>query len=299
MRSPMGGGSGGGNALAEYGPQTQSLLQLQFGEQPEGFRTTFINDDRLTYIQDAHKRLQSGDLSLDQTVVEFGDHVLTERDVINRELNKVQSSFLLPERTVTLPGVALNRDAIMAIAAKFKDEHDLGPVVPSALAEPGQNQVVFEFATPEVYNDLANAQSGVSGVNANNFIRDNNLSAGNTVDIISDGGVAGTQGNTAYLELAREDDELIFTGDILDPLGDATLSKYEQADVDGNDDLGPEDVLFQRRLSNLHIQTVQGNYIKTRFDLDGKVYDGGDTGAAEPVPVVFRLGQADNAGALV
>lgn len=303
-RNPVGGGPGQGTSGGKgdmYELESDLLYTLALENQPEGFRTTFINDDRLGAIQDAHRKLRNDSAAnnLNQTVVDFGDFQLTERDIIDRELAKAQKAYETNNRAVELPGVKLNRDAIYAIAAQFKESKDLGPIVPPSLAEPGQNQAVFEFATPEVFNDLANAQTGVSGVNANNFFRGGNLSAGNTLNLVSDGGVAGPQGNTAHLELARDDDELILTGDVVDPLGDVELSKFEYVNIDGNDDLGPDSTLFQSVASTLGVYTFQGNYVKTRVDLDSKVYDGGETGEAHPIPVAFRLGQADNAQTLV
>lgn len=260
---------------------------------PEGFRTTFQDSERL-------RRLTNQDVSvLDETVEDYGSNRLTERDLINNLADRVNTSFLLPERTIELPGLQLALDPsvlpgtgslLEQFVALYKSDSDTPSGTIKTPLEATVDDIVFSFATPEVYN-----QANDNGGSASNFIN-TGLTGGNTLEVVGQGGID-TAVNTAGNSLSLDSDEYVFfTGDYIDLSGGkSVVTATEVADVDG-EDYGPQNAIFQNRLSGAHLLTTQGFYATDTVDLDAKIYDDGD---AELVPVAFYIADGQNSPALV
>ena len=257
---------------------------------PDGFQTTLLDSARLRDLSDADTSV------LDGTVAEYSgpgnrSYTFTEKTVIDREVERAVTSLVTPEATLELPGTALAADNEMLhkFAARYKADND----TPSADLKPvelaGANDVVFTFATPEVYEE-------VTGVEQDNYIR-TGLQAGSTVDLIGDNGLGtGAQANTNGASLNLDADEMMyFTGDFIELASDSTITKTQWTNIDG-EDYDATSALFQSRLSGTHVITTQGAFVQTEADLDAKVYKDGDS---EIVPVAFYMGPANKAPSLV
>lgn len=252
------------------------------GELPGGFDTTLLESDRL-------RQLQNADTSILSDVVEdYGNHQLTERDVIRTEIQKVVNAFQTPEGTLELPGTALEFSHLQSFAAYYKADNDTPSGTIKDLQRANTDDIVFTFASPEVYEEISgNAQDtfAIEGING-----------GNQVDVVGDSGLNETNPG-AGTSLSLDDDEMLyFTGDYIDLSGgQSVLSKIQWADVDG-EDYGPDDGVLATRLSSTHIFTAQGAWLKSTADLDAKAYD---DGRAELVPVAFYMAPGTKAPTLV
>ena len=261
---------------------------------PDGFVTTFADSSRL-------RRLSEQDVAsaLSNTVEQYGSNSLTERDLINNLADRVNTSFTLPERTIELPGLTLALDPGLTdgdgtlleqwVALYLQDNSTPSGTVKDP-TRASTDDIVFSFATPEVYNEIND-----NGGSTPNHIT-SGLTAGNTLDLIGEGGIDTAQ-NTNGGTLSLDDDEyLFFTGDFIDLSdGKSVVSGTRVADVDDND-YGPSKFVFQNRLSGAHLLTTQGFYATDTVDLDVKVYQDGD---AEIVPVAFYLADGGKAPSLV
>lgn len=260
---------------------------------PEGFRTTFLDSDRL-------RRLTNQDVStLNDTVEDYGDYVVTEREIITNLADRVNTSFLTPERTIELPGLQLALDPdvmpgtgslLEQFVALYKADNDTPSGTVKDPARATVDDIVFSWASPEVYNQINDNGGSVS-----NFVN-TGLTAGDELQVVGQGGVdtgVNTDGNSLNLD---PDEYLFFTGDYIDLSdGKSIVTATELVDVDG-EDYGPQNFLFQNRLSGAHIATSMGFYATDTVDLDAKVYDDGDS---ELVPVAFYVADGGKAPALV
>lgn len=257
---------------------------------PDGFQTTLMDSDRLRDLSGADTSVLNG------TVQEYSgpnnrNYTFTEEAVIDREVERAVTSFVTPEATLELPGTALaaDNDLLKQFAAYYVNDND----TPSADLKPvelaGANDIVFTFATPEVFEE-------VSGVEQSNYVR-SGLQEGTSEDIIGDNGLGtGANANTAGETLTLDSDEMMFfTGDFIELSGDAVLTKTQWANIDG-EDYDATSSLFQSRLSGTQVITTQGAFVQTEADLDAKVYKDGDS---EIVPVAFYMGPANKAPSLV
>lgn len=258
--------------------------------QPEGFRSMFLESDRLRRLNN-----QTPGEELIDVVEDYGDNSILEGDIINRVANGVLTSFITPERTIELPGLALvmseENNLLQKFAALYKQDNDTPSGTIKDPERAGTDDIVFQFANPEVYSQIANG----SLTGPNNFEQPN-LSDGDTVEVIGDSGIDET-GNSNGNSLALDDDEyLFFTGDYIDLSdGKSVITKTQWTDVDG-EDFGPSDAIFSSRLSGAHIMTTQATYATATADLDAKAYTDGD---AELVPVGFYMAPGTKAPGLV
>lgn len=267
-------------------PENTKLLKEDdwAGVSPDGFDSTLLDEDRL-------RELDNQSLSnLKTTVNDYNDYELTESHVVDLEVHRVLTSFLTPERTMELPGtgLAIAADHIKKFAAYYKADNETpsGTVKDSRRASPGD--IVFTFANPEVYEEI-------SGADVDTFLQ-TGLSGGDTLDVIGDAGVD-HEDNASDTPMDLDNDEMMFfTGDYIDlSEGQSVISKIQWSDIDG-ESYGPDDGIFDTRLSGAHVMTAQGALVRSTADLDAKVYDDGD---AELVPVAFYMGPATKAPSLV
>lgn len=258
---------------------------------PEGFQTTFMEAERLRRLQNVQVN------NLGETVDEYQNRTLTENEVIVNHADRVLTSFLLPERTIEYPGLALTLDPptegpngvtlLERWASLYKRDNDTPSGTIKDPVRASTDDIVFSFCTPEVWNEIA-------GTSKYDYTQ-SGLTAG-TLDLIGDSGIDGsanTNGNSLQLDA---DEYLFFTGDVIDLAdGQSVLTGATLTDVDG-EDFGPvnNQVLAQRH-SGAHIATYQGTYATTTLDFDMKIYEGGD---AEPVPLCFYLGPGQKAPSL-
>lgn len=261
---------------------------------PDGFKTTFKDSDRL-------RRLLSkanSNASLDGVVEDYNNFSLTERDIIIQQADRVNTAFLLPERTIELPGLQLALDDTLFKGGKsllelfallYRDDANTPTGTITDAARATTDDLVFTLATPEVFNQI-NSNGGT----VENF-RQTALTAGNTLEVVGQGGID-TSVNTAGNSLTLADDEMLFfTGDYIDLSdGKSVITKIELPDVDG-EDFGPTEFLLRNRLSGAHLGVAQGFYATDTVDVDAKIYDDGD---AELFPVAFYMADGSKAPSL-
>jgi len=256
---------------------------------PSGFQSTFYEADRLRRLAGVDPQSTLSD-TVDEFSVSGSSSTLTESNVIDSVVEGWLTQFITPERTIEFPGLGLSREEnlIQKFAAKYKNDNDTPSGTIKDVARAGTDDILFTFATPEVYSEI-------SGTQVNDFLQ-TGLTAGNRLDVVGDAGVdegANTAGNSLQLD---PDEYLFFTGDFIDlSEGKSVVTATELADVDG-EDFGPVNGLFSSRLSGTHILTTQGTYATATVDIDAKVYDDGD---AEVVPVAFYMAPGSKAPDLV
>jgi len=263
---------------------------------PPGFQSTFLDPDRLRALRRSNPAQSLGD-----TVEEYSSggqtSTLTEEDIISSTADRVLTQFLTPERTLEFPGLALalndggGSSLLEQFAAKYKEDNATPSGTIKDPARVGTDDIVFSFATPEVYSEIANGD--LSGPDT---FEQSGLTGGNTLQLVGDAGVDEAT-NAAGATLSLDDDEyLFFTGDYVDlSEGKSVLTATQFKDVDG-EDFGPMNALFSQRASGAHIMTTQGTYATASVDLDAKVYADGD---AEVVPIAFYMAPGRKAPALV
>lgn len=261
---------------------------------PDGFKTTFLDTDRLRRLAE-----QDPSQALGETVEDYKSFTLTERDIIRNLADRVNTSFLTVERTIELPGLQLALDPdpvpgkgslLEQWVALYKQDSDTPTGTIKDPARASTDDIVLSFATPEVYNEVNDNGGSVS-----NFVN-TGLSGGSELQVVGQGGIdtsVNTDGNTLNLD---SDEYFFFTGDFIDLSdGKSVVTATELSDVDG-EDYGPQNAIFQNRLSGAHLLTTQGFYATDTFDIDAKVYEDGD---AELVPVGFYIADGRKAPALV
>jgi len=253
---------------------------------PSGFRSTFLEADRLRRLNNANTSL------LGDIVEDYGSNQLTENDIIANHAERVLTSFLTPERTIEFPGLALclsdENNLLEKWAARYKSDNDTPSGTIKDPARAGTDDIVFSFATPEVWEQ-------VSGTAQSDY-KQTGLTAGSTLNLVGNAGMdeaANTDGSSLSLD---PDEYLFFTGDFLDlSEGKSVVTATQLTDVDGKS-FGPIDSVLSGRLSGAHIMTTQGTYATASVDIDAKVYEAGD---AEIVPLAFYLGPGTKNPALV
>lgn len=264
---------------------------------PEGWTTTLQNARRIQNLSTTYNEWYDESLNpkgewsdhplggvVEDMTIQDETATLREHHIVLNAIEEVRTAFETPERVLPFPGMELNKKFILAWAIEYKKDNDTpsGLILNNKLAT--NDDLVIEFATPEVYSDSGNST-------ADNFIQ-TGLSAGNEVDLVGADGVGGSN------ELSLADHEqYFFTGDFVDadPSNDAVITAYQFAQVDGEGDYGITDATIQERVSNLNTALVQGAIVKSDVDINAKVYDGGD---AEVIPGAFRLASGSNATSL-
>lgn len=265
----------------ERGTQLLSESRIR-GSLPEGFQTTLAESDRL-------RQLNNADLSILADVVEdYGNNTLTERDIIRSEIQSVLTAFQTPERTLELPATGIEFKRLQQFAAYYKADNDTPSGTIKTEQRVGTDDILFTFATPEVYEEISG--------NAQDTFEVTGLTGGSTLDVVDQDGLAET-GQTSGTSLTLDDDEMMyFTGDFIDVSeGRSNITKVQWSDIDG-DDYGPDNGFFNNRLSSTHLFAGQGAWVKSTADLDAKVYTDGN---AEVVPVAFYMGPGTKAPNLV
>lgn len=254
---------------------------------PSGFKNTFLEEDRLRRLTEADTGV------LGETVTEYSGNTLTENDVINSVADRILTSYLTPERTIEFPGLALSlsEGLLEQFAAKYKADNDTPSGTIKDAARAGTDDIVFEFASPEVWSIIANGD-----LTGPDTFQQSGLTGGDTLELIGQGGIDETT-NTSGNSLQLDADEYLFlTGDFIDlSEGKSVVTKVQLADVDG-EDFGPIGGLFPNRLSGSHLFTAQGTYATSTIDVDAKVYENGD---AEIVPIAFYMGPGTKSPGLV
>lgn len=265
---------------------TFTVEQALAGELPEGFDTTLPESERL-------RQLQGADTSvLSEVVEDYGQNALTERDVVRAEIQRVMTSFQTPEAqegaTLELPGTALEFTNLQRFAAYYKTDNDTpsGIVKDSMRASP--DDIVFSFATPEVYQEITGT--------AQDTFKVTGVEGGNQIELLGDSGLNETDPTPGSSLSLDKNEMLYFTGDYIDLTGGQNvLTKLQWEDVDG-EHYGPNDGTLQNRLSATKIFTSQGAWIKSTADLNAKAYE---DGVAEIVPVAFYMAPATEAPSLI
>lgn len=263
--------------------RTQTLAESRLrGSLPSGFQSTLVESDRL-------RELANADMSvLSEVVEDYGQNVLTERDIIRTEIQKVMTAFQTPQRTIELPGTGIEFENIQRFVADYKSDNDTPSGTVKDEKRVKTDDLLFTFATPEVY-------AQVTGQSQSTF-KNTGLSEGTSLDIVGDNGLDAAN-NTPGASLSLDDDErMYFTGDFIDvSSGKSAITKIQWSDIDG-EDYGPDNGFFSNRLSGTHLFSGQGAYVKSTADLDAKVYEAGN---AEIVPVAFYIGPGTKAPSLV
>lgn len=251
---------------------------------PDGFDTTLQDEDHIRKLNSQSTN------NLTETVVDYGNKKLTERDVIQSVINRVEAAYTTTEGTLELPGLGIEQEAghIMKFAAAYKADADTPTGTVKSIRRASADDLVFCFATPEVYEEI-------SGTNQHDF-KSSGLTADNTFEVVGDnGGPAGgsTNGNVLSMD---SDEMMFFTGDFIDiSAGPSPLTKFEYPSLDG-DDFGHQQALLETRLSGAHLPVAPGAWIRTEVDIDAKIYEDGDV---ELVPVAFYMGPGSKAPVLV
>jgi len=252
------------------------------GAMPDGFKTTLVDSNRL-------RQLDNADLNaITEVVDDYGDYDLTERDLIRQEVQSVMTSFVTPERTMELPATGLEFERLQRFAAAYKRDNETPSGTIKNLRRATVDDIVFTFATPEVYEQISGTPQDSYWATA--------LTGGNTLEVVDQDGLP-EGGQTADSTLSLDDDEMLyFTGDFIDLSdGQSNITKVQYMDVDG-EDYEAVDGLFQNRLSGTHTFAAQGAWVKQTVDIDGKVYEDGD---AEVVPVAFYMAPGSKVPSLV
>lgn len=267
----------------EYGTQLLSESRIR-GALPGGWQTTLYDEERLRQL--FNRQGNMGNIT--EVVADYGDNVLTERDIVRQEIQKVMTAFQTPERTLELPGTGLEFDNLQRFASYYKADADTPTGTIKDVRRAGPDDIVFTFANPEVYEEITG--------DAQDTFEATGLTSGDTLELVGEGGLPDA-GNTAGNTLTLDDNEMLyFTGDFIDlSAGQSEVTKIQWADIDG-EDYGPDDGILSTRLSGTHLFTGQGAWVKSTADLDAKVYADGD---AEIVPVAFYMGPGSNAPELV
>jgi hypothetical protein len=269
--------------MAQSDEGTELLTESRLrGNLPPGFKTTLYDSDRL-------RQLENADLStLNDVVDDYGSYELTEDDIIKAEIQRVLTAFQTPERTMEFPGTGMEvmNDHIRSFAARYKANQDTpsGTIKDARRANP--DDIVFTFATPEVYDQI-------SGSSQDNF--DVTGQSVGTLELVDTDGLP-DGGQSADTSLDLDDNEMLYyTGDFIDlSSGQSIFTAIQYVDIDG-EDYGPDNGLFSTRLSGNHIFTGQGAWVKQTVDIDAKVIADGD---AEIIPVAFYMGPGTNAPSL-
>jgi hypothetical protein len=244
---------------------------------PAGFKNLFYEGSRLRKLMNTQTNNLGG------TVEEYGDNVLTEQNVIENMAQRVLTSYLTPERTMELPGLALclNDGLLSQWAAHYKNDNDTPSGTIKDPARANVDDITFSPINPEVFYQINDDTTLPS-----NWITTGHT-AGDTLEVVGDEGHDATNNTNGNALQLAPDEQVFFTGDFVDlSEGKSIVSKTQLSDVDG-EDYGPVDAVLQTRLSGAHILTTQGTYATDSVDIDAKVYEDGDT---ELVPVGFYLG---------
>lgn len=273
------------------------LQEREYDGLPSGFRTNFRDEERLEEFvnilsggQSVNEAVTGNiDGALDGTTRTIpGGDSMREVDEIDWVLDRVVSSYITPERTIQIPGIELNRNLIKAAAVSYKRDTD----TPSGTIKPPEHatndDIVFEFVTPETYSQIGTGTAG-------RYIR-TGLTDDSTIEVVGTNGIDGG-GSAAFTDFAASD-WIFYTGDVIDPLNDARITKYQWLDVNGDTNIGPTPSFFGRSVSSVHMQLITGELAKDSVRLQGKVYDAGTAQEAEPVPVAFRFADGADAQAL-
>jgi hypothetical protein len=256
---------------------------------PAGWKTTFRDEDKLRQLS----QVQNYQSELSETVVEYQGNVITEEDVIEEAIERPLSGFLLPERTLELPGLGLvtdGQDLIKKFAAKYKRDN----ATPSGtIKDPGRagtDDIVFTLATPEVFNEIND-----NGGQTSNF-KQPGLSGGDVLNLVGEGGIDETVNSTGASLQLDDDEYLFFTGDFVDlEGGQMVVTATQFKDIDGEEgDIVRSPVAS--RLSGAHLTVGEGAYVTSTVDIDAKVYADGD---AEILPVAFYMADGQKAPDLV
>lgn len=260
--------------------ETQTLTERRVrASTPEGFQTTLTDDGRL-------RSLENQDITgIEDIVQDYEGKTLTEKAIIDFELERTITSFLTPERTIELPGTGLEygNGHLYAFAAQYKQSDDTptGTIQDTRRAQ--SDDLVFTFATPEVYNGIIGAEPGDPNYTANFKIED--VDEGEVVTLIGEDGF--NSATDAKLSLA-DNERLFYTGDFIDvSSGKSIFNRQEWVEVDGQtEDYGPYDWLLSNRLSGANVSMGHGAYVKRDAHLNVKAYEAGD---AELWPVAYYM----------
>lgn len=252
---------------------------------PDGFQTTLTDADRLRELENvSHEGI------IDDVVDDYSDETLTERNVIDYEVNRIMSSFLTPERTMELPGTALEyyTGRLYSFAAAYKQSDDTPTGTIKDIRRAQSDDLVFTPITPAVINMVAGNEPGDPGF-VDNFMIEG-ASAGDEVVIIGQDGF--NSDTEAKLEL-DDNERMFFTGDTIDLTeGKSVLTRTEWVQVDGkSEDYGPIDQTLDKRLSGARLGLGNGAYVKRDGELHARIYEDGDL---EPYPVGFYMGPGSN-----
>lgn len=247
---------------------------------PSGFQTTLTDDNRLRSLDDVDAEDELKDI-----VQDFGNNTLTEMEIINFEVERLITSYLTPERTIELPGTGLeySNGHIHAFAAQYKSSDDTPTGTIKDPRRAGSDDLVFTFATPQVYNTIVGAEEGDSEYVDNFIIED--VEAGDEVVLVGEEGYNSSSEGNLNLD---DDERLFFTGDFIDvSSGKSIFNRQEWVNVDGQtEDYGPYDFLLSNRLSGSNISMGHGAYVKREAELHLKAYEDGN---AEVWPVAYYM----------
>lgn len=260
--------------MTEY---TETLRESRIREaMPSGFETTMVDTSRL-------RDLYNTDLDLDSTVEDYAGYEMTEEDVIETEVQRVITSYLLPERTVEIPGVGMELERLKQFASWFKKSDDTPTGTITDVRRASADDLIFTFATPQVYNQIAELEDGDPEF-VNNFNIEG-VEEGDEINIIGEDGFNSSGDGVMNLS---DNEMLYFTGDFIDlSEGKSIFTAMEWKDIDGDTSYGPWDFMFDGRLSGFNLNLGQAAWLKRQGRAVLKAYEDGD---AEIVPIAFYMG---------
>ena len=256
---------------------------------PPGFETTLTDDGRLRQLHN-----QDVDDVLSSIVQDYEGNTLDEKGIIDYEIQRTLTSFLTPERSMELPGTGLeySNGNLYSFAAMYKQSDDTPTGVIQDLRRAQSDDLVFTFATPEVYNNIIGADPGDAEY-VDNF-KIEGVEEGEEVVLVGEGGY----NSSAEEPLDLGDNErLYFTGDYVDvSSGKSIFNRHEWVSVDGQtEDYGPMSFIFDNRLSGANLGFGHGAHLKRDGELHLKAYEAGD---AELWPVAFYMAPGHRAPGL-
>lgn len=271
---------------------TETLTESRLREAaPSGFQTTFTDEKRLRQL-----KKQDVEGVIDDTVQEYDGNALTEREIIEYEIQRVLASFLTPERTMELPGLGLehggDKSHLFSFAAMYKQSDDTPTGSIKDARRATSDDLIFTFATPEVYNTIVGAESGDSNYVDNFIIED--VEAGDEITLVGEDGYNSSTDSPLDLD---DDERLFYTGDFIDVSpGKSIFNRHEWVEVDGEStNYGPASFLLNNRLSGANLALGHGAHLKRDGHLKLKAYEDGD---AEVWPVAFYMAPGHKAPGL-
>lgn len=224
-------------------------------------------------LADLQKAFEKRDKIFEADALTFAGQRVGEEEVVRDVLTRVRDQLKLSEREFRLPGLEANTDMIVGAVAKFKDDVYEGNLKPAETA--GYDDIVVEFAREKVFDAMQ----------------------ATTVDSFELTGQAAAQSGSIVPQneggdsTLADEEWLFFTGDFIDLNSDAIVTAIQYVDVDGETNLNPESVYLSERDTDIQVNTVSAELVKSKVDIDS--YNA-FAGATELVPVAVHIAKGEN-----